>query len=155
MASASSTPISRRWALWLGLEWSVPARSLQPVDDAGVGARLFAADVAGGGAVAADEVGHVAGHDLPQPGDELGLVAPLKCGEALMGLQQRLLHQVRRISLAAKRPLPASPGQQPQVVAVTGEEAVKRLSVRSAGGSEQIGDGWAKASLATSRYLLA
>ena len=66
----------------------------------------------------ANAVGQRIGQDHPQPRDSLGLRRTSKLVTVLMGLQERLLHQVRRIELALKSIGKLKPGQEAQVAAV-------------------------------------
>jgi hypothetical protein len=91
--------------------------------------RLLQVHVTARGAEAAGGVGQVAGEDLPQPGGQLRLAAPLELGQRLVRLQQRLLYHVRRIEFRPQARVEVEPGQQAQVVpeALQGAAPAARL----------------------------
>ena len=82
-----------------------------------------------GAEVAAQQVGQVAGQDLPQPADELGLAAPAEAREVLVRLQERLLDEVGGIDLALEALADLHPGQQGQVAPVHLQQSPERGGV--------------------------
>jgi hypothetical protein len=81
----------------------------------------------------AGEIGHIAGQDLPQPDDQLRLGLSLKLIESLVGLDQGLLHQVRRVRLLLQGAVDPHAGQEPHVVAVAFQQLVERAGLGPVG----------------------
>jgi hypothetical protein len=75
----------------------------------------------------ANGVGQHVGQDGPQPGDELAFALPAKLVTLLVGLEQRLLDQVRRIELPLKTRVQLRPGQEAQVLAVLLQRPILHL----------------------------
>jgi hypothetical protein len=66
----------------------------------------------------AGQVRQLAGEDRPQPRSELRLAGPLKLTDALMGPEQGLLDDVRRLSQGAQPRVNPGSGQQEKILAV-------------------------------------
>ena len=64
------------------------------------------------------QIGQIACQDLPQPSRQFRLPLSAKLSEALMGLEESLLHQIAGVGLALQRLVDSGACQQPQVIAV-------------------------------------
>ena len=93
----------------------------------------------GRAAVAAHEVGRVVGQNLPQPGQPLLLAVPVEPVEIAVGLQHRLLHQVRGVDLPPQPGFDLRSGDKAQIRTAQGEEPVAALGVPLPGPFDQHG----------------
>ena len=101
--------------------------------------RLLPLEVAPLAAVVLDLVGQRAGQDAPQPGDELDARSrPAKSGEFAVGLEERLLDQVRRLELDPQGDADQRPGDQSQIVAIKLQQRAQRGFVAAAGLRDQL-----------------
>ena len=107
--------------------------------------RLLPLEVASLAAVVLDLVGQRPGQDSPEPGDQLGLALAREASELAVGLEERLLHQVRRLELDPQCDADQRAGHQPQIVAIQLQQAAERRRVAAAGlGDQLIGDRFAR-----------
>src|SRR5262245_5060957 len=65
-----------------------------------------------------DEIGQVPGEDRPQPCRSLGVVSTAELVTLLIGLQQRLLYEIRRINQLVGSIAELHTSQEPQVFTV-------------------------------------
>ena len=100
----------------------------------GFGERLVERDLAAD--VAPQRAGKVAHlveqdmrQDLPQPGRQLGLGAAAELAIAPDGLEQRLLHDIRRVELGPEPRLDLKPGQEAEPASITLERGDTGLSI--------------------------
>ena len=98
------------------------------------GGRIAEGDLAadltlGGASIVTNEIGHVMGQDLSQPGEPLLFRIPLEAVEIAMGLEHRLLYQVRGIDLCPQPTLDLRPGGEAKIAAAQLEESIAALGV--------------------------
>ena len=82
-------------------------------------------------------VGDQRGQNAPQPADQLSLACAAKLAEMAMGLQKRLLHQVRRVGLALQPTTDLQSRQQRQIAPVAGQQFAQCGSISGLGQRQQ------------------